>query len=666
MKEEKQQTPQERKQAAIDALRMKLPRYRVRLAGIDARLLEYFEGLASHSSAVKGDDNDRHGYYELLGGLKFLRLLDTYGFDGRKVQQVVRLREGEWHKEGGRWVHDSGGLAQPGGKAQTFYRWEPFQVFILASVFGFRAWIDTRDAAGTRPLLPSERERDGKIYDSRRLCTDFTFYAARKNDKTGMAAFIQVVFFLLEDNNAEIYCCANAADQAKILYERTRKMLAQLDPTGQRIRQTATVCDWRPAYKGVRDSLIRPLTAGGKTKDGLIAQLCCADEYGSSPWIKGKSDMKQLVDVVESSMGPRREPLTFTTTTAGTITEGPFIEKLDGLHRLLEQELDYGTADAKGNITTPTLGGDRTLALCLEPDAWERDEEFMLTSTALRYKVCPMLGKVVQHSYYDDWVAKVRIEPSKITEFVTKNMNVYHSATAEEWITAAQIRTLQDDVRVDDCKYADGWLVFVGMDFSLGDDLHAVSYLAYNQQTRRFVADCDSWITEHALEHSPMREVFRKWITQGWLHLSPGQTLQPELPINRVAELTEKGVNLCLFLYDPYRATQPINALSAYVYSLGIDPKACIMPCRQNYATFNPLVLELDYLVKNEPPQIAFSRNPMWQWQAGNMLLDVSSDGMDNRKPRKRDQGSKIDNFICLLEALRGFDIADGREQSQQ
>ena len=110
---------------------------------------------------------------------------------------------------------------------------------------------------------------------------------------------------------------------------------------GNRIRSTQTVTDWRQAYKSVHNSLIMPLTAGGRTKDGLYAQLCCADESGSAPYTNGKSDMLSLVNVVQSSMGPRREPMLFTTTTAGTISTGPFIEKLDALHRTLEKELDY-------------------------------------------------------------------------------------------------------------------------------------------------------------------------------------------------------------------------------------------------------------------------------------------------------------------------------------
>jgi phage terminase large subunit-like protein len=222
------------------------------------------------------------------------------------------------------------------------YRWENFQVFILASVFGFYSWIDTGVKAEDRAeLLPTERVKDGTIWDYRRMCTDFTYYSPRKCDKTGLAAYIQFIFFFFEDFQSEIYCCANSADQAKLLYNRTRQLIMQMDGQGNRIRSTQTVTDWRQAYKSIHDSLIMPLTAGGRTKDGLYAQLCCADEFGSAPYTNGKSDMLSLVNVIMSSTGPRREPLLFVTTTAGTISAGPFIEKLDALHRILEKELDY-------------------------------------------------------------------------------------------------------------------------------------------------------------------------------------------------------------------------------------------------------------------------------------------------------------------------------------
>ena len=337
MKEE-----QQKKQDAIELLKERYKGKRESLVEIDERLALYFEGLIEHSSADPDDETDRHNYYELLGAAKFLRMLDTYNFNTKKVQTVIRLREGEWRREGKRWRHISGGLKCPGTSGAQVYRWENFQVFILASVFGFYSWIDTGVNADERAeLLPTERVKDGTIWDYRRVCTDFTYFSPRKVDKTGLAAYIQFIFFFFEDFQSEIYCCANSSDQAKLLYNRTRQLIMQMDKTGNRIRSTQTVTDWRQAYKSIHDSLIMPLTAGGRTKDGLFAQLCCADEFGSAPYTNGKSDMLSLVNVIQSSMGPRREPMTFITTTAGCISQGPFIEKLDALHRILEKELVY-------------------------------------------------------------------------------------------------------------------------------------------------------------------------------------------------------------------------------------------------------------------------------------------------------------------------------------
>ena len=672
-----------RKRAVWNSLRFSLECDNGRLEflrEVDERLYSYFLDLSSSTWDDGSDCNTRHNYYELCGGLRFLRFLSVYEFDVDKVRKVIRLREGVWELRSGHWHHVRGGIPQPTLKGNTFFRWEPFQVFVLASVFGFYCWVDTGVSASERPLGATECVRGGHIYDRRRLCTSFTMFAPRKVDKTGMSAYIQLVFFLMEDYNSEIYCCANSADQSKTLFKRTRGMVDYLNHP-RRFHVTATAIDWEDKYRDSHNSMIVPLTAGGKTKDGLQAQLCCADEYGSAAWVKSHSDMKSLVDVIESSMGPRREPLTFITTTAGNITDGPFVQILDGLHRIMQAEgarMVYGVHGVDG-----VHGGDgvllspedRTMGLLLEPDAWERDEESLLSGKSVRRKINPMLGKIVHESFYEEGAAKVRREPSYITEYVPKYMNVYRSGSVKEWISPEEVRRLQEPRRIEDCRRDSGWIIFTGLDFSLGDDLHAVSYLCFNTRSGTFFADIDSWLSEHALESSPLRDVFRSWVSSGWLHVSPGETLDPLLPVGRIASLNGTGLyDFVTFHYDPFKSKQPINALCEYFYNYAaqrgrrMDPGQYILPCRQNYATFNPLVNELDFLIKSSPSLIRFSMNPMWPWQAGNMVLDTSSDGMDNHKPVKRggrESGSrenKIDNWICLLEGLAGYDRFQGRE----
>lgn len=645
----------EKKQAAIDLLRKRYEEQRKQVAKIDERMTQYYEWILQHVSADPNDENDLVNYNEVLCAVKFLRLLRTYDFNHKKVRQVIKLREGTWKKVDGAWQHIEGGMRCPSTTGSQVFRWEPFQVFVLASIFGFYADIDTNLKEGERQLLPTEFVRNGRIYDHRRLCTDFTYFAPRKSDKTGLAAFIQVVFFLLEDYNAEIYCAANASDQAKLLYRRTKDLLRSID-SGQRIRMTETVCDWRPAYKAVRDSSIRPLSAGGKAKDGMFAQLCCADEYGSAAWINGKADMKMLVDVITSSMGPRREPLTLTTTTAGRITSGPFIEKLAALHTLLERELSE-----EGDLLT-----DRTLCILYEPDAWERDEHVLLTSHKVRAKVNRMLGIIVQHQFYDDEAAKAQLTGDS-GEFISKFLNVYKATTVQEWIKPEEVRKLQQPIRIDQLQPVDGqpWLVFTGMDFSLGDDLYAHGYLCVNPSLpapRRFFADLDAWMSREAMDKSPLRSLFSQWEQQGHLHVVDGATVPPEVSLNRIDQLVQsRCAEFVAFGYDPYASKIPINALKSYVLGLGADPEQRVLPCRQTLAAFNSSVDELGYMIKNAEPWITFSDSPLWAFEAGNMVLEEDA-RMGNKKPVKRAGSSgKIDNWIALLEGLQLFDLFDGK-----
>ena len=617
---------------------------------IDTRLCDYFNDMISHP--------EKHNAYEILCAVKFLRLLRTYEFNTKKVKQVIRLREGEWTQDAhGMWHHVKGGIACPGTTGASVYRWEPFQVFVLASVFGFQTWVDTKLTTDDRQtLLPTEKVDGNKINDLRRLCTDFTFYAPRKTDKTGLSAFIQVVFFLLEDNNSESYCCANSNDQAKLLYRRTKLMLQQLDD-GHKWRMTETVCDWRPQFKVVRDSSIRPLSAGGKTKDGMFAQLCCADEYGSAAYTNGKSDMKMLVDVIQSSMGPRREPLTFTTTTAGRIQSGPFVDKLETLHRLLEKELRYESGEE-----VPDPSYDRILSICLEPDDWEKaDEEQLLTSPSVREKVNPMLGKIVQHQFYNDAVAKARLD-GDLSEVVAKLFNVYQSASVTEWIKPERIRALQIDRKIEDCKAQDGWVVFVGLDFSQGDDLHTAGYLAARSDKRggtEFFADFDAWIKEDAYQKSSIRDLYDNWIKKGNLHVSPGEVFQPSLFVARLQQLIREGVQFLMFGYDSYRSGDPINTLKAFLVENGVsNHDMYVVPVSQTYASYNAAVDELSYAIKSDTPLIHFSTNPMWPWVFGNCVLSEET-RMENKKPIKRNPGSdscKVDPVQTLCTGLILFD----------
>ena len=662
---------QDEKQIAYDILCCRYNEtVRKQMEAIEPRLKDYFDGLCN--------DSAHHNGYELLCAVKFLRLFRTYDFNERKVRQVIRLREGEWQQDSrGRWQHISGGIQCPGTDTAHVYRWQPFQIFVLASVFGFYTWFDTEVRAIDKPeLLPTEREReDGMVEDFRRLCNYFVMYTPRKTDKTGMSAYIQLVFFLLGDYNSEIYCCANAEFQSKILYQRVQFLLRDVD-TKRRFRMTAKVTDWKPQYHDIRNSSIMPLTAGGKAKDGPFAELVNWDELGSSPYVNGKSDMMGLVSVMRSSMGPRREGLTFGTTTAGTITTGPFIDMLEKMHIELMREIRYDSGE-----DTPKLSSDRSLCLLLEPDDWEKPNiKDLFEDKDLRKKINPMLGITCQHQFYEDSITDMR--DGKITEeeLVSKLFNVYRSIRVTKWLTGDQIRPRQIDRRIMDCAASEGWKVFCGLDFGGTDDIWASAYLAVNYQQQdpagRFFADLDLWITEAALQESPNRPLFERWIADGWMHVCPGSVFSHEMAVNMVmfrAGYNELGqlavdparqIDIQMFGFDPAQSTQPINHLKAWMQSLGLDPKIIkqmVVPVPQTFVTMNGLVQETEYMLLTEQPWLQLSMNPAWPWMFGNCKLEISPNEL--KKPLKSGANNKIDGVHALLDALYLFDYVEGQIQ---
>jgi phage terminase large subunit-like protein len=616
-----------------------------------------------------GDPNDLHNGNELLCAIRLLRLLDTYELNRDKIDDVIYMGEGEWRQDNdGYWQYIQDGLGQPGRQGLEVYRWEPFQVFMVVAMYGPMAWIGTESYEGERRLTETERinEDTREIEDLRRLCTRFVLFGPRKINKSGFAAITNVEDFMFGDYDSQVVCTANSQEQSKILFNKTKDLLIQLDPVtgrkfnGKYLSYTATEVKFMKGKYRAAELIAIP--AGGKMPDGKFASRSAEDEYGSAGYTNGRSDMGQTAAVIESSMGPRREPMTVITTTASLITAGPFMEMLDALHRLLLMELKYATGEA-----TPNKAEDRQMCLLLEPDGWERDEEYLLTSKTVRRKINPMLGKIVQHSFYDDECAKSRMDETKKKETISKLFNVYQSNAVQEWIKPEVIRNLQVDMTIDDCTADKGWVVFCALDLSQGDDWNTAGYLAARRHKSGrgydLFADFSAWIKQDVLEKSSIRPLYEEWIAKGFLHVSPGAIFQSSLFIQRLDELFKKGIQIQAFGYDSYQSKDPINSLKAYLSEMGVaDPDKYCIPISQRNAEFNAPTDDLALAIKSPIPYISFSNNPAWSWLFGNCVLSIDGKGgtsanmdLGNKKPVKRNPGSdscKVDPIQCLVMGM--------------
>ena len=648
------------KAQCLSDIREALPLYANRLNECDERLMIYIEDAISNNAS-------HANLYELLGIRKELRLMSSYDLDPERVKRSLRAIEGQW--QGGR--HVKGGLRFSTPRGSQHVRLMPFQAWLIFEIYAYKVDVPMeREYHEGDQLLPTEWVRDGMVWDTRRLTQESHWFLTRKSGKTelgGAVDFTEVCF--LGDVNGQALIATNSSEQSQIAYKAIREFAMQVDPTcsnrmgGKYFRMTRNGLNWQPGHPMKGE--IKCMAAGKTSKDGLYASVVHADEHGQAGYVNAHSDMQAAVDTCWGSTGPRREKLLLHTTTAGRIKEGPYKTKLEQVEASLMSEMQYPLGQPN---RTPD---DYWCAFLLQLDKWElTDDLTKLDDTELFKKVNRSIGTTVQPTYYRERLheAATGTEDTK-QEVLTKDFNMWQTGKVTKWIvTADKVRALQVNRRATDCLYDEGWQTFVGLDFGGNDDFMAISTLSVNyaeglEMKDRFFADTIAWITDAALKDSPNKALYDLWVEQGWLKVCPGEVFDASLAVNELMQLTQHGINLWLFGYDPAQSKDPINNIKAWLQSLGQNAetiKSMLVPVAQNFMTMNQVLSRLEYMTLATEPWLRYSPSPLWPWMAGNASVTTSRDDT-LRKIVKTSEHTKVDCLHALLDALFCFDLSEGR-----
>ena len=645
------------KAQCLSDIREALPRYAERLNECDERLMQYIEDAISNNAS-------HSNYYELLGIRKELRLMDSYALDIPRVQRTLRAIEGKW--ENGR--HVKGGLKFSTPRGAMHVRLMPFQTWLIWCIYAYKVDVSMeREYHEGDQLLPTEWVKDGEVWDTRRLRQEAHWFLTRKSGKTELGAavdFVEVCF--LGDVNGQALIATNSAEQSRIAFKAIKEFAMQVDPScsnrmgGKFFRLTRNEMNWQPGnhMKGE----IKCMAAGKTPKDGLYASVVHADEHGQAGYTNGRSDMQAAVDTCYGSTGPRREKLLLHTTTAGRIKEGPYKTKLEQVEASLEEEMNYPLGEPHRTEE------DVWTAFLLQLDKPElTDDLTKLDDPELFRKVNRSIGTTVQPTYYRERLheAATGTEDTK-QEVLTKDFNMWSTNRITKWITGDDMKHLQRDMRIDNCTADQGWVVFVGLDFSLGGDWSGPGWLAARKHPSgrgtEFFADCDMWISEEEYETSPLHPLYEQWVRDGWMHLSPGKTFQPELFVNRLDELIRKGVQFMYFGYDKYKSKIPINVLKSYLQGrLGIqNPEPYVQVVSQLNSEFNGPTEDLYNAMFAPAPFLNYSASPLWPFCFNNAMLEI--DNRENRRPVKANQSAscKVDPIQCIIMALDLYERYEG------
>ena len=647
------------KAQCLSDIREALPRYSDRLNECDERLMQYIEDAISNNAS-------HSNFYELLGIRKELRLMDSYALDIPRVQRTLRAIEGKW--ENGR--HVKGGLKFSTPRGAMHVRLMPFQTWLIWCIYAYKVDVSMeRTYHDGDQLLPTEWVKDGEVWDTRRLRQEAHWFLTRKSGKTELGAavdFVEVCF--LGDVNGQALICTNSAEQSRIAFKAIKEFAMQVDPScsnrmgGKFFRLTRNEMNWQPGnhMKGE----IKCMAAGKTPKDGLYASVVHADEHGQAGYTNGRSDMQAAVDTCYGSTGPRREKLLLHTTTAGRIQNGPYKQKLEQVEASLEEEMNYPLGEPHRTEE------DVWTAFLLQLDKPElTDDLTKLDDPELFRKVNRSIGTTVQPTYYRERLheAATGTEDTK-QEVLTKDINMWQTNRITKWITGDDMKHLQRDMRIDNCTADQGWVVFVGLDFSLGGDWSGPGWLAARKHPSgrgtEFFADCDMWISEEEYETSPLHPLYEQWVRDGWMHLSPGKTFQPELFVNRLDELIRKGVQFMYFGYDKYKSKIPINVLKSYLQGrLGIqNPEPYVQVVSQLNSEFNGPTEDLYNAMFAPAPFLNYSASPLWPFCFSNAMLEI--DNRENRRPVKANQSAscKVDPIQCIIMALDLYERYEGSQ----
>lgn len=568
-----------RKEALIGrspAILESLGRRRGLIDAADERIYTYCRDVLAHP--------EEHNLYECLGVERFVGMLGRHRFNPERVRRFFRLYEC---------------LKFNGPRGRQRYRLTPVQTFQFGNIYGFE-------------------EEDG-----RRLIRTAYIFVPRKFSKTTSAAALAVDDLLFGDVNAQAYVGANSYNQAKICFDEIRAILRGIDPQERHLRINREKCHFKG---GERDSLVACLSANAKTMDGLNASLVIMDEYSQARNTPGKNG-SDLKNVLTSSMGARREPLTVVITTASEVTDGPFAHELEGVKRILEGEVE----------------NDSVFASLFMPDADDREDD-----PATWRKVQPHLGVTVQEDYYRRAWEDAQLSAENMLTFRTKLLNIFTVNERALWIKPDEIRNVYREI--DPGALPERPEATVAVDLSVRGDFSAVTLGIYLKREKAFHYITDYFLPEESVPGHPSERLLRRWVEDGWLHLTPGSALDYRVIVNHILGVGKK-VRLLAIGYDPYRSLDCVNMLR----SAGLGK--VLKPIRQNIMSFTAACQSFEAALLGG--KITMNPNPINAYCFGNAVL--MRDSSDNMKPEKRSPTGRIDGVITVLMSLKCFAEAKRR-----
>ncbi len=447
---------------------------------------------------------------------------------------------------------------------------------------------------------------------------------ARKNGKSTLAAAIGL-YMMVADGEAgpEVVSVATKKDQAKIIWNESRRMVKKSPVLKKRIR--ALVAE---LVSDFNDGSFKPLSSDSNTLDGLNVHCSLIDELHA---IKDKN----LYDVVIDGMSARQSPLSVITSTAGTLREGIYDIKYDECERIIN-----GYGDEHG------YHDERVLPIIYELD---KREEWM--DPACWGKANPGLGTIKSLDQLKQKVIKAKADSLLVKNLVTKDFNV-RETVGGAWLTFEEANnTAVFDIEALKPRYGIG-----GVDLSQSVDLTAAKVLFMVPGDEHVYSIGMYWIPEDLLEIRSKEDKipYDQWYQQGYLRTSPGNKVHYSYVVNWFKEVRDDyDIYLPWIGYDSYSAEY-------FVEEMRLEfGKSVMIPVPQTFKVLSaPMkVMGADLAAKI----VNYNNNPIDKWCLTNTaiqedrLLNIKPCKTQNRRRRIDGAAAMLDGYVIMQEKMTEY-----------
>lgn len=434
-------------------------------------------------------------------------------------------------------------------------------------------------------------------------------FIARKNGKSTMDAGL-ATYMLTKDGEggAEVYSIATKKDQAKVVWDESKRMIKKSPVLQKRIR-----CLVNGLHYDATESCFKALASDSNSLDGLNAHFVVADEVHA--WRD-----KNLLDVMYDSMSARTQPLLLETSTMGIIRESVF-----------DNEYEYFSEIIKGYEGLSEVVDETVLPVIYEldnPEEWQDEKKW--------YKANPGLGTIKNIKDMRDKVNRAKNNPDELLNLLCKDFNIRQSEQ-DRWLT---YEIANNEATYDITEIQDTYAI-AGVDLSSTTDLTCATILVIKNGIK-YVLQQYFIASAHLQKKIQDDKIpYDIWEKRGLVTLCEGAKVNYTYVtewFNRM--YNDYDISPIFIGYDPWNSQYWVDEMKGYGYNM--------VEVRQGARTMsNPMkVLYADLVEK----KINYNNNPILKWCLTN--LAVKRDENDNIRPIKgKQQRARIDGAVSLIIA---------------